>query len=77
MNFQSLYDGMPYPLQSLMLNGYSLKIHLQRYGADFRRLFAELEQTQWYNTEQIRRYQDERLRTVVNHAYEYSHTIVR
>ena len=72
MNFQSLYDGMPYPLQSLMLNGYSLKIHLQRYGADFRRLFAELEQTQWYDSGQIRRYQDDRLRTLVRHAYEYS-----
>lgn len=70
MNALSLYERLPYFLQSAALNYYALKIHRARYGGKFYRLLDMLLQTQWYSQEQIREFQSEKLRSVVKHAYE-------
>ena len=67
---QSLYDNAPYWAQSVLLNLYALGIHRERYGKPFARAFAELQQTQWYPSEQIHQYQLERLQALVKHAYD-------
>lgn len=66
---QRIYDIMPYPIQSILLNIYALSIHLERYGKPFSLAFEELLQTQWFSPEQIRQYQFERLKSLIEHAY--------
>lgn len=68
--FQWFYDKAPYPLQSFLLNLYALRIHRERYGKSFSRAFDELQKTQWFSSEQIYRYQRERLQGIVKHAYD-------
>jgi phenylacetate-CoA ligase len=70
MNLQNLYARAPAPLQTVMLNLFAARLHLDRYGAPFRKLLDHLLETQWYSPAQIEEYQSARLRQIVKHAYE-------
>ena len=67
---QGFYDNAPYWVQSILLNIYALGIHRERYGKPFALAFEELQKTQWFSPDQIYRYQFERLKALVKHAYE-------
>lgn len=66
---QNFYDNSPHWLQSILLNMYAMRIHLERYGKPFKNAFDELHKTQWFSKEQIYHYQSERLKKLVTHAY--------
>jgi phenylacetate-CoA ligase len=70
MNALSVYERLPYFLQTAALNYYAAKIHRARYGSKFYRLLDSLLETQWYSADQIREFQGERLRTIVTYAYD-------
>lgn len=69
MNLNDLYAKAPYLLQSVMLNAFAAKIHATRYGKPFRRLLAQLDESQWYEPDRIAAWQSERLVALVRHAY--------
>lgn len=66
---QTIYDRVPYFFQNILLNAYAFRIHLERYGKPFDSAFNELQQTQWFSSEQIVQYQTKRLLALVAHAY--------
>jgi len=67
---QSIYDKVPYHIQSVLLNLYAICIHRERYGKPFARAFKELQKTQWFSPDQIYQYQFERLKELVKHSYD-------
>jgi phenylacetate-CoA ligase len=65
-----LYDFAPAPLQDAMVSAFSARLERQRYGgrfAEFKELLAE---SQWWDAQKMRAWQDERLRAIVRHAHD-------
>lgn len=65
-----IYDLTPTPVQNLMLSAFSARLDQQRYGGRFTEFRALLEESQHWPNDRIQAWQDERLRSVVRHAYE-------
>lgn len=65
---QGFYQRSPGWLQTILLNGYALRLYSIRDGASFRTLFAEWNRSQWRKPEEIRAAQDARLRDQVQVA---------
>lgn len=65
-----LYAAAPPLVQSLGISAYSAKQRLVELGGEFRRCLAEFEQMQWSSVEELRAYQDERLRALIQHCYD-------
>lgn len=69
-NIKKIYDKLPVTIQNIALTGFSVLLDRQRYSGQFNQCKSLLEESQWYTEDKIRDYQDERLRTVIKHAYE-------
>jgi phenylacetate-CoA ligase len=67
---KAMYQRLPAGLQSLVISWYGARIKRERFGPDYDRWRAFLEESQWYSREELSAYQDERLRKLVAHAYE-------
>jgi len=65
------YDLCPVAGQNLLLSAYSLYLDRQRFGGRFAEFCALMKESQWWDTVQLGRWQDERLRLVIRHAYEF------
>ena len=65
----TVYDHLPIALQNMVVSGYGRRIFRDRFGPEFRRLSAFLERSERLDREELRAYQNERLREVVAHAY--------
>jgi phenylacetate-CoA ligase len=68
---KKLYDLTPATVQSLLVTAFSARLERERYGGRFQEFRDLLEESQWWDRERIGRYQDERLRAIVRHAYEH------
>ncbi len=66
-----LYDLTPAPVQSALVSAFSAHLEKQRYGGRFQEFRSLLEESQWWDAETMRAWQDERLRSIVRHAYEH------
>lgn len=66
-----LYDLTPAPVQSALVSAFSAHLEKQRYGGRFQEFRSLLEESQWWDVEKMRAWQDERLRNIVRHAYEH------
>lgn len=66
-----LYDLTPAPVQNALVSAFSARLEKQRYGGRFQEFRALLEESQWWDREKMGAWQDERLRSVVRHAYEH------
>jgi len=66
-----VYDRCPIPVQSLLLSAFSVGLHRQRYGGRFAEFRELMDRSQWWDSDRMGVWQDERLRTVVRHAYEH------
>jgi phenylacetate-CoA ligase len=67
----TLYRLAPVWGQNLLLSGFGVMLDRERYGgryAEFRDLLAK---TEWMSRSDLEAYQDERIRTVVAHAYDH------
>jgi phenylacetate-CoA ligase len=67
-------------LNNLMVTGYGLKLYRREYGRKFKKALKEFEERQWYSREQLKEYQDERLRLLIKHAYDnvpYYHEVMK
>ncbi len=70
MHTQKLYEILPYPLQTLALNIYAFKIHIERYGTKFRKLLEQFIRDEYLSIDELREYQNIRLRQLIKFAYE-------
>ncbi len=67
---ERIYSRCPIPIQNLIMSDYGRRLLKERFGADFTRLAAFLERSQWMTPDELRACQEERLRLVIGHAYE-------
>lgn len=68
-NLKKIYDHFPVSIQNLILTGFSAILDKQRYGGDYSNYFKLLEKMEWSNEQELRDYQDVRLREIITHAY--------
>jgi phenylacetate-CoA ligase len=70
MNLErDVYSRSPIFLQTLFLNFKACELYLERYGNKFRKCFKEFEKNQWLSGSELRKVQDEKLRSLIQHAY--------
>lgn len=63
-----VYQGAPGWMQSILLNAYAFRLHRTRFGAEFRRLMAEWEESQWWDAARLRAVQDAKVKSIVAFA---------
>jgi len=68
---QQVYSCFPVRIQDALLTLYSIRLDRQRYRGRFDEFRNLMDQGQWWDPDRMARWQDERLRTVVRHAYEH------
>lgn len=66
---EQLYRAAPVWLQTVMLNAYAVRIQRERYGAAFDALQREWDRSERWSPEQLREWQDRRVREIVRTAY--------
>lgn len=66
---KAVYDGLPVNAQNLLLTAYSVKLDRQRYRGRFTEFQALMERMESASDGEVRAYQDEQLRRIVEHAY--------
>lgn len=67
---QKIYNYSPFIFQTLLLNGYALKIQRERYGKKFEAVMEEVRKNEWMSYGDLLEYQNGKLRRLVKHAYE-------
>jgi len=75
-----LYSNLPVALQNRLVSMYGSRILSERFDSDYEKAMAFYEVSQWWSREELRAYQDERLRTLVKHAFDtvpYYHEAMR
>jgi phenylacetate-CoA ligase len=68
--YLSLYERCPVFLQNLLLTGFGVILHRERYGGRYREYVQFLDEAQWKSKEEIEGFQDEQLQKLVHHVYE-------
>ena len=66
-----IYDKLPPFLQSLALSWYGKKIKKERFCEQYFQLQEFYNKSQYFSLEQLGEYQNDKLREVIAHAYEY------
>lgn len=67
---QNIYDKLPGVAQTAALNLYAYRVHKERYGKEFNKIYNYLLHTQHFSKEEIIKYQDTELRKIIHHAYD-------
>lgn len=65
-----IYTRSPIWAQNWACTRHGRKLQRLRYNAEFYELLAWLEQSQWWSRDQLREYQEARLRHLIRHAFE-------
>jgi phenylacetate-CoA ligase len=66
----TLYRIAPVWCQNLLLTGFGSFLEQERYGGRYAEFRDMLSRTEWLSHDELRTYQDQRLRAIVAHAYE-------
>jgi phenylacetate-CoA ligase len=66
---EAVYQQLPRQLQNALFSAWGLRARRQRFGGEFRRLLAELQESDFDDWESIRSRQTERLERMLNHAF--------
>ena len=66
----SIYSRLPIALQNMACSWKGRQLLRHRYSGEFRELLTWLKESQWRTCEELREYQDEQLRKLIEHAYE-------
>lgn len=66
---EKLYYSFPVSMQNLFFSIYGLKLKKQRYNKYFYNYLSFLKQSEFWDENRIREYQDEKVRFIVKHAY--------
>lgn len=70
MRTEYLYGLLPIPAQNALVARHGRRIRRERFGPEFDRLSAFLEDSERWSREELRAYQESRLREIVRHAWE-------
>ena len=68
MGALEIYQKLPPPVQQAVMAGYSFKLSRARYGRVFRETLEFFERSELWTPEEARRYQSERLLTLLREA---------
>jgi len=66
----ALYEQSPVFVQNTLVSLEGWRLWRQRFGTRFDEMMAFFEQSQWWPPKQLEEWQNERLRTLISHAYE-------
>jgi phenylacetate-CoA ligase len=66
---EKLYYRLPIALQNVLFSLHGLRNTRRRYTKRFHTNLAWLKESEWWNEDQVREYQNEKLRELVHHAY--------
>ncbi len=66
-----LYQESPAFLQNIAVSLHGLKVYRREYGRKLERLLEQLDKQQWYSEEELKGYQEERLRVLIKHCYDH------
>jgi phenylacetate-CoA ligase len=72
MNYllKKIYDRSPVAIQNILLSGYSAFLGRERYGGNFDVFRRLMEESQWYSEKDLEGLQEEKLKSLIKHAYE-------
>lgn len=65
---ERIYNCSPIWVQNLMTTVYGYMLHKQRYGGNFSKYLAQVRETQWWSSNRLEAFQNERLTALVRHA---------
>jgi phenylacetate-CoA ligase len=68
---QRIYALSPSFLQNLGVTYYGWGVYRREYGRKLERLLDEFEKHQWHSADQLRAYQEEKLRDLIRHCYDH------
>jgi len=68
---RKIYDKSPILLQNLFVSLMGLRRYLLRYGKEFERYHAQIEESQWYSATELRELQNEKLKNLIEYVYQY------
>ena len=66
---QNIYEKLPNILQTAALNMHAYRVHKERYGKQFFKVYNDLLRTQYYSKEEIIKFQETELKKIIYHAY--------
>lgn len=66
-----IYNHLPVFLQNLATTAAGYRIKWQRYGGNSKKYVSQLEKSQWFPLETFTEIQEEKLRKMIEHAYQY------
>jgi len=67
---QHIYEKLPNIMQTASLNIYAYRVHKERYGKEFFKVYNDLLRTQYYSEDEIILYQNTALKKIIQHAYD-------
>ncbi len=68
--FTPIYTKSPIFIQNMIVSSYGLIYRCLKQGRLFKKIFSELEKSQWYSEEELIQLQNEKLKMLVRFAYE-------
>src|SRR5262245_5486632 len=68
---ETIYHRSPILLQTLLLNLKASELYAERYGRKFWKLFEEFDRNQWLSAVELEAYQDEKIRILVEYAFNH------
>lgn len=72
MSLEAIYRKSPPALQTLFLNAFAAKIAIHRYGPKYERAVQELRERERWPRDRMAQWQDERVRELIQFAYQNS-----
>jgi phenylacetate-CoA ligase len=75
-----IYNRLPVFLQNVACSWRGRHLLKTRYNADFHRLLAELNESQWWELDKLKEYQNQKVRELMTHVYEnvpYYHRVMK
>lgn len=72
MDAEAIYNSVPPWCQTALMNLHAVRIELHRYGQRFARAVDNLRSSERWDRDRLERFQGDRLRRIVRHAYRHS-----
>ena len=66
---KAIYDTLPVWVQNSILSVYSVKLDFERYGGKFKEYKKLLNKSQWFSPEEMKSYQESKLRDLIEYSY--------
>jgi len=68
---EKIYNISPALVQNIGVSLYGYKVYRREYGRQFERLLEEFEKQQWFSLDELKAFQNAKLRTLIKHSYSH------